>query len=186
MNRFILKKAASALRSGGVIAYPTEAVFGLGCDPMDENAALKLLALKNRPLHKGLILVAANFAQLEPYLATLSPQLFDKVMQSWPGPINWLLPANLASPKYLRGKFQLQAVRVSNHSAVQYLCEEFGGAIVSTSANVSRRPAATTAIQTRAYFTNQLDYVVNGLVGDNKTPCEIRNGLTDSIIRTGK
>jgi len=174
------------LKSGGIIAYPTEAVFGLGCDPMDEKATRKLLLLKNRSEQKGLILVAANFAQLQPYLTTLSPVLFDKVTQSWPGPINWLLPVNPSSPKYLRGKFNLQAVRISNHPIVQALCNAFGGAIVSTSANTSRRPAAKTALQVRSYFTNQLDYIVNETVGDQKTPCEIRNSLTDRIIRPGK
>jgi len=186
MNRINITKAVNALKSGGVIAYPTEAVFGLGCDPMDEKAARKLLALKNRPEHKGLILVAANFTQLQPYLTTLSPALFDKVMQSWPGPINWLLPVNPSSPKYLRGKFHLQAVRVSNHPVVQALCNKFGGAIISTSANTSRRPAAKTVLQVRRYFTNQLDYVVNETVGDQKIPCEIRNSLTDHIMRSGK
>ena len=183
MNRVNIRKAANALSAGGVIAYPTEAVFGLGCDPLNEDAISQLLTLKKRPSHKGLILVASNFSQLEPYLAPIPVTLFDKVMATWPGPTNWLLPANPASPWLLCGKFQLQAVRISNHPAVQSLCNAFGGAIVSTSANISRRPAAKTNLQVRSYFTNRLDYVLNEKIGDQITPCEIRNGLDGRIIR---
>lgn len=185
MNQLNLKKAATTLQSGGVIAYPTEAVYGLGCDPMNQLSVQKILRLKNRPAGKGLILIAASFEQLEPYLDTLTPSLFAKVMSTWPGPTNWLLPPNFATPKILRGDFKLQAMRVSNHPMVQALCKQFGGAIVSTSANVSGRPAATTALQVRLRFSNKLDYILPGEVGSQKKPCEIRNGLNDQLIRAG-
>ena len=153
---------------------------------MNEKAVTKILQLKNRPEHKGLILVAAEFSQLQPFVAELSPQLFAKVMQTWPGPVNWLLPINLSAPRILRGKYHLQAVRVSNHPVVQALCNAFGGAIVSTSANTSNRPPAKTAMQARGYFGKQLDYVVKAPVGGQKKPCEIRNVLDDRIIRAGQ
>jgi len=183
LNRFNINKAVNTLQSGGVIAYPTEAVFGLGCDPMNEDAVKKILTIKNRPEYKGLILVASDYSQLEPYLSPLSPQLFDKVMQTWPGPVNWLLPCNPSSPKYLRGKYPLQAVRISNHPEVEAICNQFAGAIVSTSANTNKRPAAKTALQVRGYFSKQVGYVLNGNVGIQKNACEIRNGLDDQIIR---
>jgi len=184
LSKFALKKANATLVKGGIIAYPTEAVFGLGCDPMNAGAIQHLLTLKNRPQSKGLILVAASFEQLEPYIQDLSPPLFDKVMKTWPGPVNWLLPANAAAPQYLRGSHRLQAVRVSQNPTIQALCREFGGAIVSTSANITGRPPAKTALQVKLCFNNSIDFVLNGKTGEQQQPCEIRNGLNDTIIRS--
>jgi len=183
LNKFVLKKANATLLRGGIIAYPTEAVFGLGCDPMNAEAIQHLLRLKNRPQSKGLILVAASFQQLEPYIQDLSPPLFDKVMKTWPGPVNWLLPANTTAPQYLRGSHRLQAVRVSQNPTIQALCRKFGGAIVSTSANFSNRPPAKTALQVRACFKKNIDFVINGSIGQQHQPCEIRNGLNNKILR---
>jgi L-threonylcarbamoyladenylate synthase len=183
LNKLKFKIANAILQNGGIIAYPTEAVFGLGCDPMNPQAIEKLLQLKNRSIDKGLILVASDFEQIKPYINKLSIELFSKVMQSWPGPINWLLPANPVAPAYLRGKHTLQAVRISNHPAIQALCHEFGGAIVSTSANISKQPPAKNSIQVRLRFGNKIDYVLNGNIGYLKQPCEIRNALNDKIIR---
>jgi len=183
LNRFNIKKANATLEQGGVIAYPTEAVFGLGCDPMNADAVAKLLDIKKRSVDKGLILVAGEFEQLLPFLSDIPPAMFDSIMNSWPGPTNWLLPANSAAPHYLRGKHSLQAVRVSKHPIVHALCKEFHGAIVSTSANLSRRPPARNALQTRLRFSNKIDYVLNEHVGNEKQPCEIRNGLNNQIIR---
>jgi len=184
LNKFALRKANTTLIKGGIISYPTEAVFGLGCDPMNAEAIQHLLTLKNRPQSKGLILVAASFEQLEPYIQDLSPPLFNKVMKTWPGPVNWLLPANAAAPQYLRGSHRLQAVRVSQNPTIQALCREFGGAIVSTSANYSNRPPARTALQVRICFKKNVDFVINGSVGQQQQPCEIRNGLNDKILRS--
>ena len=171
------------MSNGGIIAYPTEAVFGLGCDPMNQQAVKNLLCIKNRSEKKGLILIAADPVQLTPFIDELPAQLFNKIMQSWPGPVNWLLPANPHSPAYLRGMHKLQAVRTSNHPIVKALCLQFGGAIVSTSANFNKRPPAKTAIQVRLSFNNTIDYILGGNVGSQKQPCEIRNGLDNRIIR---
>ncbi|HFE38603.1 MAG TPA: tRNA threonylcarbamoyladenosine biosynthesis protein RimN [Gammaproteobacteria bacterium] len=178
-----LRKADVILSQGGIIAYPTEAVFGLGCDPMNQQAVERLLSIKNRPLDKGLILVAANIAQLMPYIDTLPLPLFNKVMQTWPGAVNWLLPSNPHSPDYLRGQHELQAVRVSNHPVVSAICLQFGGAIVSTSANLNNRPPAKTSIQARLRFGKKINHVINGKVGTQTQPCEIRNGLNNAIVR---
>lgn len=184
MVSIAIKTASATLEQGGIIAYPTEAVFGLGCDPMNSQAVERLLTIKNRPVDKGLILVAAEFEQLTPFIAKLPTEIFNKVMNSWPGPVNWLLPANSAAPQYLRGTHQLQAVRISNHPTVQALCRQFGGAIISTSANFSNRPPAKNALQVRLHFGRQIDYVLNQQVGDKKQPCEIKNGFSNEIVRS--
>jgi len=185
VNKFHLSTAAEVLHRGGVIAYPTESVFGLGCDPQNESAILQILSLKRRSIKRGLILIAASFEQLSPYIASLDDQLSAKTSETWPGPTTWLLPAGESSSIFLRGKHDLQAVRVSNHPLVQNLCNKFGGAIVSTSANVTSRPAAKTAIQVLRQFPHGIDYVINSPVGGLKTPCEIRHGLNDKLIRAG-
>jgi len=183
LNRFTIQRAAKTLREGGIIAYPTESVFGLGCDPLNEEALHRILKIKNRSVNKGLILVASEFSQLQPFLGTVEPALFDRISQSWPGPTTWLLPANFEAPKMLRGKFKLQAVRVSKHSVVHQICEAYGGAIVSTSANLSNRPPTRTTLTTRLRFNKQVDLIVDGKVGELKQPSEIKNAMTGDIIR---
>jgi L-threonylcarbamoyladenylate synthase len=183
LNKFAIHQAANILQEGGIIAYPTEAVFGLGCDPLNENALEKLLSIKNRPAHKGLIIVASDFYQLQPFLKEIDTSIFDRIIQSWPGPTTWLLPANPQAPKLLRGKHHMQAVRVSAHPTVKALCETFGGAIVSTSANYSKRPPARSALATRIRFDKKVDFIINAHVGELKSPSEIKNAITGDIIR---
>jgi len=181
--KFAIKKATDCLLAGGIIAYPTESVYGLGCDPQNIKAVHRLVSLKNRSINKGLILVAANFDQLLPYLAEIDFITYEKVMNTWPGPTTWLLPCNQNAPKYLRGHFNLQAVRISNHPVVESLCLHFGGAIVSTSANKSGRPATKTALQVRHIFSNNIDYIVNGKLGGINRPSKIINVITNKVVR---
>ncbi len=185
LTLFSLKKASKILHQGGIIAYPTEAVFGLGCDPLNANAVHKVLILKQRSISKGLILVAADFSQLRPFLAPVSPLLYARIMQRWPGPTTWLLPANKKAPGYLRGNSNLQAVRVTAHPIVKQLCDSFGGAIVSTSANISKRPAARNVLSVKHYFHNKVDLIINGKTGELNQPSEIVNAMTGQIIRPG-
>lgn len=184
MSKFHIKIAADFLRIGGIIAYPTESVFGLGCDPHNIDAIHRLLLIKNRPEAKGLIIVAASIKQLEPFIKAPNPQLLKTLQETWPGPTNWLLPPNSHSPAILRGSFPLQAVRVSKHPLIQDLCYQFGGAIVSTSANKSKRAPAKKTVGVYQRFGTSLDYVLSGNVGGLSMPCEIRNGLNNEVIRS--
>ena len=92
--------AVTALRKGGVIAYPTEGVWGLGCDPRDEAAVLRLLALKQRAVDKGLILIASDEAQLADFvdMSPLDAATREVVRASWPGPNTWIVPASSTAP----------------------------------------------------------------------------------------
>jgi len=185
LNKLQINIAAEVLHLGGVIAYPTESVYGLGCDPQNERAIIQLLAIKKRPAHKGLILIASEIDQLKPYISSLDNDLLNKVTATWPGPTTWLLPAGALSTPFLRGAHPLQAVRVSSHPIVKNLCNKFGGAIVSTSANITNRPAAKTTIQVYKQFSRDIDYILPGNVGNLKKPCEILNGINNKIIRPG-
>jgi len=184
MNKLQIHFAAEVLHQGGIIAYPTESVYGFGCDPQNESAILALLKLKKRSAKRGLILIASSIEQLSPYIADLNDELFNKVDHTWPGPTTWLLPPGKNSTFFLRGEHSLQAVRVSNHPAVINLCNKFGGAIVSTSANITNRPSAKTALHVHQQFHGKLDYILKGNVGGLKKPCEIRNGLNSHIVRS--
>lgn len=182
-----LDQAVTVLQHGGIIAYPTEAVYGLGCDPKNLSALKKLLAIKQREKEKGLILVAANFEQLKPYLLPLEKNIEEKLLNSWQDshrPITWLVPVKKEVSDYLKGRFDTLAVRVSNHPVVKELCENFSGAIVSTSANISGQESVRTAEQVKQIFENKIDFIFDGETDLNAQPSEIRDALTNKIIRT--
>lgn len=176
----------AALQAKQVIAYPTEAVFGLGCDPDSQAAVAKLLALKQRSHRQGLILVAANYQQLQPYIddAPLSDEVKQRLFASWPGPVNWVVPAAPTTPAWLTGRFTTLAVRVSAHPLVRQLCLAFGKPITSTSANVSGFPPCRSLEALRAQFGSQLP-TLPGAVGPQLNPCEIRDALTNGCLRPG-
>lgn len=178
-----LAETVAALRRGGVIAYPTEAVWGLGCDPFHRTALTRLLALKQRDPAKGVILVAADMDQLAPWLEGLSDQQLDTLSASWPGPNTWLIPDNGHTPALVRGNHDRVALRVSDHPGVQALCRAFGGPLVSTSANHAGEPAAMSADQVRRILADQLDAILPGELGGRPRPSVIRDLLSGAILR---
>ena len=179
-----LRAACRRLNQGRILAYPTEAVYGLGCDPLNAAAVLQLLEFKQRPVGAGLILIAADFAQLEPFVQPLSSALRRRVFASWPGPVTWLLPARSEVPTWLRGAHATLAVRITAHAGSRALCQAFGGALISTSANPRGRPPARTALQVRRYFGDTLA-ILPGPLGTGARPSEIRDAVTGQTLRKG-
>lgn len=179
-----IQHVVDVLKNGGIIAYPTEAVFGLGCDPRNEAALQRLLQLKGREAEKGFILIAANYTQLKPYLSDLDKDTEQELLASWPGPVTWLVPANETVSTSLRGKHTTIAVRVTDHPLVQQLCTHFGGAIVSTSANPAGEEAARNVEQVKNYFSDKLDAILEGQTGGLSKPTEIRDALSKKVIRS--
>lgn len=184
MSRHHLRRAASIIASGGVLAYPTEAVYGLGCDPRNRAAVWRLLRMKRRPEAKGLILIAADFSQIEPYVQSLDWQRMAAILASWPGPNTWLMPARTRTPRWLTGDHTTLAVRVTAHPLAAALCRQWGGALVSTSANVSNRPPARTALAVRRRLDTPPDLVLVGRCAGAERPTSIRDGATGSTIRS--
>lgn len=180
-----LRNAARRLHDGAVIAYPTEAVYGLGCDPLNADAVMRLLALKQRPMAAGLILVAADFSQAEPFLLPVPANTRRTIMATWPGPVTWLLPARPEAPAWLRGRHDSLAIRVTAHAGTAELCRHFGGVLVSTSANPRGHNPARSALQVRRYFGGRLDGVLPGPLGGLRKPSEIRDARTGRILRSG-
>lgn len=180
---FRLKAAVQALRAGGVVACPTEAVWGLSCDPDSELAVRRVLELKQRPVSKGLILVAASESQLGFLLHDLPDEQRQRLSASWPGPATWLLPhCNRVQP-WVHGDHGTVAVRVSDHPMVQYLCNAWGGPLVSTSANPAGAQPPRHAFQVQRYFPGALDNILPGHVGALPRPSQIRNLATGELLR---
>jgi len=182
-SRLHLDLACHALAAGGVIAYPTDAVWGLGCEPLNEHACRRVLQLKRRPRAKGFILIASEFAQVEPFLRPLPRSRLRPALASWPGAITWLLPAASWVPEYLTGSHDTLAVRVTLHPVAAALCAQYGGPVVSTSANVAGRPPARTALQVQRLFGAELDYLLPGRLGGLKRPTSIRDLASGRTLR---
>lgn len=181
-------EAATCLTQGQVLAYPTEAVWGLGCDPYNEQAFNEILRLKQRPIEKGVILLAGELCQVEHLLEKLNADIRQQVITTWKNPtqtdraITWLLPADEHIPAWIKGNHPLVAVRVSNHPLCQALCKQFGGFIVSTSANPAGLEPARSIEQAQNYFKDELNYLV-GALGSCQQPSRIIDALTGQVIR---
>jgi L-threonylcarbamoyladenylate synthase len=181
------EQVLDALRQGDVIAYPTEGVFGLGCDPDNTEAVKKLLDLKQRPRKKGLILIAASYGQLLPYIDKnrLADKQLQEIQASWPGPVTWVMPASERVTDWLSGEYDTIAVRVSDHPLVQKLCIAFGRPITSTSANLSGQPSCRTTEDVRLQFGQYLNAILEGDIGGRSKPSEIRDARTNKVLREG-
>lgn len=180
-----LDSAVATLQKGGVIAYPTEAVWGLGCDPAQEAAVLRLLEIKRRPVDKGVIVVASGIEVLRDWvdLDALEPARRDEVLTSWPGPHTWILPITKRAPRWVTGTHDGLAVRISAHPVVAALCGAWGAPLVSTSANLAGEPPARSREALDPALLATLDGVLAGDVGGLAQPTPIRDARTGQSLR---
>ncbi len=168
-----------------MLAYPTEAVWGLGCDPFDEAAVRRLLVLKQRSVDKGLILVAAEPAQLAGLVDwdALPAARREAVLATWPGPHTWLIPATARVPRWITGAHDSVAVRVSAHPVVIALCAGFGAPLISTSANVAGAAPPRQRAQIAPAIAEAVDAIVDGDTGDLDRPTPIRDARSGTAVR---
>ncbi|RLA20109.1 MAG: tRNA threonylcarbamoyladenosine biosynthesis protein RimN [Gammaproteobacteria bacterium] len=181
-SHFKIHMASRALQQGKLLAYPTEAVYGLGCDPLNEAAVMDLLRIKQRPVYKGLILIASDFSQLQPFINP-DPDMLLRIMPSWPGPVTWVVPAQTWVPTYLKGTHHSIAVRVSDHPLVRQLCASYGGAIVSTSANISNQAPARSALAVRKKFFLSDIFILSAETSQLSQPTAIYNAQDGRCLR---
>ncbi|MCK7460256.1 Sua5/YciO/YrdC/YwlC family protein [Idiomarina aminovorans] len=176
--------ARSAIKTG-VIAYPTEAVFGLGCDPHNDVAIQRLLHLKQRPAEKGLILIAADYSQLLPFVedSAIAQDRRFSVLSYWPGPVTLILPARKTVSPLLTGGRKTIAVRVTAHEPARALCRELGHALVSTSANLTGQEPARTAAEVRLQFGDSVDWIMDDNTGGAANPTRIIDPLSNQVFR---
>jgi L-threonylcarbamoyladenylate synthase len=187
-----LQLAVRSLRLGGLVLHATEGVWGLACDPFNGVAVAALLALKDRPVSKGLIVIGGDAADFAPELTALDETQRREVLETWPGAVTWILP-NHRFPAWITGGRDQVAVRVPGHPQPRALAKAFGGPLVSTSANPSGRPPARCAIVARRQFRASAshpeqvfpgprDYVLPGEVLSPGAPSRIRT-LSGEVLR---
>ena len=167
------------LKSGGVIAYPTEGVWGFGCDPNNQDAINNLLAIKERSYEKGLILIGSKFEQFFQY--SHAEEYKDKLMTKWPGPHTWLVPSKHGLSNLIKGNHDKVALRLSSHETVCKLCDSFEGPLVSTSANKEGMPTLTSPDEILQSFPSVK--VMEGRLGGHNKPTTIQDVVTDIILR---
>jgi len=177
------RRIAAHLRRGGVIAYPTESCYGLGCDPDNRRAVQRILRLKGRPQHKGLILIASHYHQVARYLQALTHDEQAKLKEDGAQAITYLMPARPSCPRWLRGAHDTLAVRLTAHPFARNLCRRTGSALVSTSANRSGQRPAKTYAQCQRLFGRKV-WVLPGRVGKRKKPSSILAWADGKIVRS--
>lgn len=178
-------QGAAELKKGKLIAYPTEAVFGLGCDPQNAAALNTLLNIKQRASSKGLILIASTLEQITPYidLNPISPETWTHIQSTWPGPYTWVFPASKQASSLIQGPGFTVAMRITAHPDAFALCEAFGGAIVSTSANIATQPPLKDGQAVFDQFGDQIAGVLMGDVGGADKPTTVTNAITGEVYR---
>lgn len=179
----ILNAAISCLNQGLVIAYPTEAVYGFGCDPFNLGAVQRLLAIKTRSIEKGLILVASEWSQIETLIEPIPPPCLTQIKSTWPGPYTWVFPASVHVPDWIKGRHSTVALRISDHPIVRELCHAFSSPLVSSSANREGELSLRDTRSVEIMFGKQIDFIVPGKVSGQANPTMIRNAITGEIIR---
>lgn len=176
-----IKQAIAVIQGGGVIAYPTEAVYGLGCAADNQAAVQRIQTLKQRQPDKGMITLIENLMQVSDWLDADYQHLWNQATSSWPAPITWLFPCSSQAPEWLTGVSTTIALRCPDHLSAQSLCAQ--NPIVSTSANLSGQPPARTASQVAEYFDGEIDLILQGHCGQQTQPSQIIDLISGKILR---
>ncbi|HEC13938.1 MAG TPA: Sua5/YciO/YrdC/YwlC family protein [Acidiferrobacteraceae bacterium] len=184
MTRQDLEQAARVLRAGGIVAYPAESCFGLGCDPRNPRSLRNLARLKGRPWKMGMLLITDRRERLTRYVDWPNTPHQQQIHNSWPGPVSWALPARQGVSHWLTGNHSNIVVRVTAHPHARALCQQMASALISTSANRHGRPAARSAAMVEREFGDQIDYILTGRIGAMTRPSEIRDAISGDIIRS--
>ena len=181
-----LRLAGDCLRAGGIVAHPTEGVWGLACDSNNPQAIHRLMLLKSRPEAQGFVMIAAEISQFADILDRLADELQHRLRRSWPGPVSWVVPCDRSVPVWIRGDHRTTvALRVTAHPLAAALCRAAGMRLVSTSANVHGRPPARNVLQVRRCFGAAVDLYLHGELGAARGPSEIRELLSGRVLRGG-
>ena len=182
MTPWQLRQAIKITRAGGIIAYPTEAVFGLGCDPLDIDAVKQICSMKQRSIDKGLILIVSSIDQATPYTSASNAQL-KKLLSKTRKPTTWIFPASHHCPLWISGKHDSVAIRLTQHPVASQLCTYAGHALVSTSANISHRLPLRKAREIQRIFGSSVNMILHDEIGDQSQPSEIRDSCSGKKLR---
>lgn len=191
-----LKLASDFVQQGNLLAYPTEAVWGIGCDPFNQQAVEQILAIKNRPLEKGMIVIAPSIASIQPFLQYLPQERQQTILSSWRKvdnqAITWLFPIPqdlpIKIPDWVTGGRDSLAIRVIAHPTIGKLCQKLispqnpYGFLISTSCNPSGELPAKNFTQAQQYFGESVGYLVDETLNFTQ-PSQIKNALSGELVR---
>ena len=184
MRLLTTEEAAGVIRSGGVVAYPTESCYGIGCDPLNTRAVKRIIRIKGRAISKGVILIADHQSRFNRYVSKPNEDMQARINATWPGPYTWLIPARPGVPQLLRGSHDSVAVRVTAHRVCRELCRTSAMALISTSANRSNRPSIKTLARVMSEFEGEIEGVVIGRIGHAIKPSTITDATTGEVLRS--
>ncbi len=182
ISKFQTRQAAAIIQSGGIIAYQTDSLYGLSCDPYNEHAVDSLNNIKQRPGGKTFILIASAFEQIAPLLAASTCDQLDKLSPA-DKPVSWIVAASDQTPAWLKSNDHSIAIRLSNDPITHALCTLLQRPLVSTSANISGRPSASNALQCRKIFGRQIDMFLKSSHRYSGKPSQLRRLCDNALLR---
>jgi L-threonylcarbamoyladenylate synthase len=170
-----IARAAAVIRAGGLVAFPTETVYGLGADALNEDAVRKIFLAKERPADDPLIVHIAHAQQLTQLARQIPQRAWDLAEKFWPGPLTLVLPKTDRVPPVTTGGLDTVAVRAPAHPVAQKLLERSGVPIAAPSANRFGRPSPTTAQHVWEDLDGRIDLIVDG----GPTPIGVESTVLD-------
>ena len=183
MSPWALNRLVHAISAGAVIGYPTDTIWGLGCDPLNFASVAHILKIKNRHPDKGLILLSSKLEYCSPYIAIDAEQR-ESLLSPRARPTTWLVNASEACPWWIRGIYPSVAIRICDHPLLQVLCGRLKTPLVSTSANRAGRSTVRNALQLRRQFDGELDCIVTGFSTGSSRPSEIKSLASGTTLRS--
>lgn len=170
----LLTEPAQSLACGGLVAFPTETVYGIGADALDDTAIRRVFAAKGRPADNPLIVHLADASWIDRVVAEVTPLAAALMKAFWPGPLTMVLRARPAVPSVTTGGLVTVAVRVPDHVLARTLIGLADTPVSAPSANISGRPSATTAAHVRADLGQRIDWIIDG------GPCRL--GIESTVV----
>ncbi len=174
---------SNAIVKGKIVAYPTESVFGIGCDPENEKSINKIIEIKNRSKQKGLIIIADEVKKLSKFIHKDYLDLFIKKSDIESKPTTWIVPSSKHVLNLVKGEDSSVALRITQHPIASRICKYSNKAIISTSANISSKTPAKNSNEILMQFGEEIDIIVDGRVGDSIKPTQIVDLITNKVIR---
>lgn len=178
---FSIRHAAHIISHGGIIAYPTETVYGLGCDIFDPEAVEQINLIKQRPRNKQFILLAGNIDQIKPLIKISDKE--ENIINSTKEPTSWVIDASPLAPKWLTDNNNTLTIRISTSHLVKKLCHILGHAIISTSANISGKKPARTSLDLHMAFHNKVHKILVSSHELSGKPSKIIQLCNNHVIR---
>ncbi len=182
-----VKEAAGILRSGGIVVYPTETVYGIGCDPLNSEACQRVYSLKKRTHSKPFILLADSMKTVEDFAGVPNAVAKKLAAEFWPGPLTLIIKPSQPLPVHLFGPSGGVAFRVTSGTVAAALSREFGKPVISTSANIAGSKPAVTYDEALTAFGNLADSVLENTEKPDGLPSTVIDltSTEPAILRTG-